>query len=244
MMIISQLNTTPIDSDFYNVAIIGDSISRGRSEGTVNAPAGTLFEYNNGSLNEVSDIVDAATGSYVPKLAERLNVLTGKKLNVSTNGSGGSKFSTYDNNNDWSTTGDLYDDMVTDVNSLTASTGQGLDAIIIILGINDARKNATIPNIQSDVVSLINRLNSTFTYPKIFIVQIGKTENGVTTRTLQVRDMISNGVNGVVESYNNVRLGADLSTYIDDMFFDGLHLSQDGNNNLGTELANNMYLHL
>lgn len=230
-------NTTPI-SNSLNIVVLGDSISAGTSDGVGSAAAGTLFELQGISLQEITtDIFGANTGSWMPKMAETINTLSGKTVNISTNGFGGSEFAPYLDNNNWSTLGNKYAPMKTDADYLVTSTGQAVDCFIIILGINDARGTTSIAQVETDAISLVTRLNTDYNNPEILFVQIGKTTTGVTTRVLDVRNIISNGVDGLVETFSNVSLGASLVGYADALYFDGLHLTQAGNDQLGTELG-------
>jgi hypothetical protein len=212
--------------------IIGDSIAKGTSNGVGNANDNVLYEFVSGELvNIPNDVQAAATGSWMPSFANKLNQELGRKINVSTHGSGGSEFSPYLDNNNWSTSGTLYSPMKSEVNALALL--KNINAFIIILGINDARGTSNLGDIESNAFSLIDRLNSDFNTPKIYMVQIGRTESGVTTKVLNVRSIIED----LVSTYSNVKLAASLASFDNSFFYDNLHLIQSGNNTLGEELA-------
>lgn len=230
-------NATPISNEL-NLVVLGDSIAFGTSDGVGDALAETLYELNGINLQEVIlDVNGANTGSWMPKLAETVNSFNGKKVNITANGSPGSEFAPYLDNNNWSTSGLNYDLMKSNANYLTTLTGEAIDYFIIILGINDARGTTLIPTIEADALSLVTRLNTDFSNPKILFVQLGREAAGVTARVLSVRDIISNGVDGLVETYANVDLGTSMAGYDNALYFDGLHLTQVGNDQLGTELG-------
>lgn len=217
--------------------ILGDSISKGTSNGVGDANSDVLYEFNGTSFDVViNDVAAANTGSWMPSFANRLNEFLGCNVNLSTNGSAGSEFSPYLDNNNWSISGTLYSPMKVEADALALL--KNINGFIIILGINDARGTASISQIETDAISLIDRLNSDFSNPKIYIVQIGRTESGVTQRVLDVRDIISNGVDGLVETYSNVKLCASLADFDNSYFYDNLHLTQTGNDILGEQIAN------
>ena len=229
----------PLVAQKLSFLVVGDSIANGTSNGTVSAQSGNLKEWNGSVANNVNDVANANTGTWMPKMADKLKELTGKYTIVSADGSGGSEFHPYLDNNNWSVSGTLYDPMKVKADALIQSQGD-IDGIIMILGINDARGTNAIIDIENSAISLINRLNTDFNTPNIFIVQIGRTESGVTQRVLDVRDIITNGTDGLVETYNNVKLVADLSQFPDIDFYDNLHLTQDANNTLGETIAINI----
>lgn len=223
---------TPTPTTDRTFVVLGDSISRGTSNGVGNADAETLYEFTGGDLTEVvNDVQAAATGSWMPVLANRIKLIVDKKTNVSTNGSGGSEFSPYLDNNNWSTTGSLYAPMKTEAESL--SVLKPLTAFIIILGINDARGTSSLVDVENNAISLIDRLNADFDTPKIYMVQIGRSESGVTSRVLSVRGIIED----LVATYDNVQLAASLATFSNAFFYDNLHLNQLGNDILGRQIA-------
>ena len=231
----------PILTDL-NLLIIGDSVGSGTSNGTVDVQNGILSEWDGASLNAVTtDIAGANTGTYVPKFAERINEVTGRKVNVIETAVGGAEFSPYLDNNNWSTLGTLYASMITKSNSFVNSTEKSIDYILIILGINDSRGTTALATIESDANSLITRLNADFPNVPKLIYNTGRQAGNYATnqRWLDVRNIITNGVDGLVETYPSVYLAGDLiNDYGSSAFYDGLHLNQTANNQLGTDLAN------
>ena len=238
---ISTGDENPQGDAYKKFIVLGDSISRGTSDGVGVAGSSTLYEWNGGQIyNRTGDVINAVTGSWMPSFAVNLKSLTSKKVLMCTNGSGGSEFYPYLDSNNWSTSGNLYDTMVNNSNSMINAFGD-IDGVIIILGINDARGTAAISDIRTAAFSLIDRLNTDFNTSNIFIVQIGRKESGVNQRVLDVRDIISNGVDGLVETYNNVYLSASLADYPDSDFYDNLHLNQTANNLLGTQISDYIF---
>jgi hypothetical protein len=234
-----SINSIQIDE--LNVLIVGDSIANGTSNGTVDVLDGILNEYRSGSLNAITtDLADANTGGYMAKFAERINQRTGGIVNVIEAANGGSEFSPYLDTNNWSTSGDRYAAMKIETDGFTANTGKTVDVIVIILGINDSRGTTDLVTIETDAISLIDRLETDFPSIPKMIYQLGRQSGAylIDARWLGVRDIISNGVDGLVETYTNVHLAGDLiNDYGDGAFYDLLHLNQATNNLLGSNMA-------
>lgn len=237
MMLYFQKINSSLSASEKTFVILGDSIAKGTSNGVGNTNDNVLFEYDGINFLEIeNDILGANTGSWIPSFANTLSGLTGSKIYVSTNGSPGSEFAPHLDDNNWSSTGTQYSTMKSE--ALNIQTIKPIDGFIIILGINDARGSTSVAQITIDAFDLIDRLNDDFNNPNIYIVQIGRTESGVTSKVLQVRDIITNGVDGLVETYSNVSLCASLATFDNAYFYDNLHLSQSGNDILGEQIAN------
>ncbi|WP_157494124.1 hypothetical protein [Fulvivirga imtechensis] len=192
------------------------------------------------------DLQDANTGGYMPSFAEKLFELTGKQTYVSENAEGGSEFSPYLDNNNWSQSGNLYAPMVAEAESFETYLGRSIDVIIMILGINDARGDTSLATIESDAFDLIDRLAVDFPDVPVMIVQRGRMSGGSYASDPQwigVGEIITNGVDGLVETYSHVHLAEDLSDTDEypistpAAYYDSLHLTQEYNNKLGENLA-------
>lgn len=224
------------------IVVIGDSIARGTSDSDGPTPtAGTVYEWNGSSTVQVgsTDLVSAATGSPWPKMGIDYNTATTRKIVYSSSGSGGSNFSPDGDNNNWSTTGTLYNAMKTKVNNGLANIGLSRPrAIFMILGINDARASSNLATVEADVISLFDRLYTDYPNTRVYVVNVGRENAGIVTARI---DSVRGYIQTEVTARENVFMAADLRTYaIDHPEYyddDNLHLNQTGNNALGAELA-------
>lgn len=226
------------------VLIIGDSTSAGSNNSTGNGPspaASTAYYYRRTTTDIVqitSDIVSAPNGTQYPQMCTDYYNATGKKLVVIPCGSGGSNFSSEGDGNDWSTTGTLYAQAVTDAhNALSLLELAKLKYILIAsLGINDARGAVALSTIQSDISSLISRLQTDFPGVPIMIEQIGRSE----TASLNARiGSIRGYLKQVCIDNDNVHIiGGLISLFAAGGYgTDNLHPNQTGNNYRGSMYA-------
>lgn len=230
-----------------NVLAIGDSLMNGSTNGTATAAAKTLFESSRtggiASVVEVSDMADTGTGTCFPSMASKFKSLINKELVVVEQAFAGSNFSPDGDNNNYSVTGDNYGLMQLDADEyLTTQNVASFDFIYIILGINDVVADTLLTTVETDAVSLITRLRADYgTSTPILICQLGRHPDvGYASDPfwLGVKDIISNGVDGLVETYSNVYQVADLiNDYGEAAFHDGLHLDQTNTNKLGEDVA-------
>lgn len=224
----------PQDTSPLRLLNLGDSISRGTSDGVGNATDGRLFEWDGAALNQINnDVEDALTGSPYPSMADELFSLTGRILHVVNTGIGGAEFSPNGNNNNWSASGDNYGLMITKSDSYTTSVSDTFDIIRITLGINDARGTANLATISLDTISLIDRLIVSFPGIPIIINQLGKS-----TASQPRVDSVRADIDNLVSTYANVFAAKDLNDYPIEDYFDGLHLDQAGNDQLGIDDSN------
>jgi hypothetical protein len=229
---------TDIEFEKLRVFVIGDSIARGTSNGVGSATADTLKEFNGTNFVDIAagaDVATAATGSRYPSLADRIFTSTERVTHIVNGGSGGSDFSPDGDTNNWSTTGTAYAAAKTKANNYLATQPAGtvFDIIIITLGINDVNGATALATIDTDAISLIDRINIDWPNTKIIVNQLGKGgSNG--TRNDAVRATIAN----LVATYSNVHAATDLDTYPAEAFYDGIHLNQAYNNQLGIDDAN------
>lgn len=221
--------------------IIGDSIARGTSNGVGPTPsAGTVYEYF-GSVIEVGsdDLEEAVTGSQWPKFGIDYNAATGFKPVFINKAEGGSEFSPYLDNNNWSTSGTRYALAQTAAANCLAALGvTQLRAIFIVLGVNDARGTSSLTQIQLDVDSLFNRLQDNYPGTPVYMVNVGRTESAISNARIDaVRSYITSAVNGNAL----FKMAFDLRDYANDnpeyYGADNLHLNQTGYDALGAELA-------
>ena len=145
-------------------------------------------------------MIDANIGSPWPNFGIELNGFTNAVINISHSGFGGSEFSPYLDTNNWSTLGTRYTPSKDKALAMLSDAGVSkIDGILIILGINDARGTTSYATIQNDMQSLIDRINTDFNTPNIYIAQIGREESGDTQRVFDIRgfilDLVSNNTN-------------------------------------------------
>jgi hypothetical protein len=256
----------PDESDYVTrgnaeiIVVIGDSIANGTNERNGLRgpdPGGALMEWANGELHIItgSDTKTANHGSWHPSHAIHYKKKTGRNTILVEHALGGAEWYPHNDNINWHETGNLYTPMMTDVkNALTHFGVKKVRAVYIILGVNDARGTQTMAKIKQGMTSLIDRLNNDLNTPTIRIVNIGRAEQGMTNRVLDVRKLIDNpdanyiyndgqkhGL-GLVQHYINVELADDLARYEGLGFYhtDNLHLTQAGNNYLGEFLAKSL----
>lgn len=224
--------------------VIGDSTSAGSNNSTGNGPApvsGTAYYYRRATTDIVemtADIVAAPLGSQYPQFCTSYFNGSGKKAVIIPTGVGASNFSPDGDTNDWSTTGDNYAPAVTDARNTLALLGlTKLKAIFICsLGINDARGSAVLSTIQSDITSLLTRLQSDFPDVPIIMEQIGRDETAsLTARIGAIRGYIKTAV----IANPNVYLLGGLSPLFSNGGYgvDNLHPNQTGNNWRGEQMA-------
>jgi hypothetical protein len=249
-LLISQ-NATSDDTNGQGqqaILVIGDSFTKGSNDDTGPGPtptAGTSFYYrsSNNTVIEIgaNDLEFARNpptdGSPWPQLAIDFNTITSRKAVIIPCGFGASTFAPNGDNNNWSTTGDNYAIAVGDAGNCMSLLGvTKLKAIIIILGINDARNAVSLATIQSDVASLITRLQTDFPDTDILVVQIGRSETAMgNDRIYAVRQYLKTACidNDRVFMIGGL-LGAPAAGLVS---ADNIHLSQTGNNAIGQILA-------
>ena len=229
--------------DYDVFPIIGDSIAAGRStlsEVGTTATAATVYEFNNSdTLVELTtaDVHTAVDGSPWKKFGVDHNSNTSRKVMLVPQGSGGAEFYPDGDNNNWYTSGTLYDAMKSRVASaLTEANANTPKGIMVILGINDIRSSNSVANIEIGIDSLFSRLIADYPNTEIYISIPGRKETTpYDVRTFPVRRklrdvalantnvIIANAI-GVQESWGNYQA-------------DNLHLEQSGNNIVGEQFA-------
>lgn len=238
------INQTSLNDEQYFV-ILGDSIAEGASEAVGPTPtSGTVFEWDGASNVEItsSDVSTANLGSPWPQFGVTFNGLTEKKIVLQCDGASGSEFYPHLDTNNWSTSGTLYAPMVTKAKAGMANIGVTAPrAVIVVLGINDARGTETIANIETAAMSLITRLTADFPSSDIFLVEPGNSGSPTPSqRILDVRQIVNdlatdntNTYMGFDEVKNFYNADPGLDRYMPDI----LHPNQKGNNEIGSTLA-------
>lgn len=233
-------NVSKTYKENYYFAVFGDSIARGTGEAVGPTPSdGTVKEWNGTTFVNVqaSDMINANIGSPWPNFGIYLNNFTGATINISHSGFGGSEFSPYLDTNNWSSLGTLYDPSKDKALNMLSTAGVSkIDGVIIILGINDARGTTAYETIQSDMQSLIDRINTDFNTPNIYLAQIGSAEFGDTQRVLDIRGFILN----LVANNSNLFMAYDEMPFFTDrgwMRTDNLHPNKLGNDAMGKGFA-------
>jgi hypothetical protein len=228
-------NLSPI-----RILVIGDSIANGTNELgtgenepdnpdysiTGHARPNTLFEWNGSSMVEIeNDVIDANNGSVWPEMANKLKELTGRKTHLVETATGGDGMARGKPNN-WHSTGNRYAPMITKANSyLSNENVSKFDFICIIGGTNDVYSGEPLTNVEPDLYDLIDRLNIDFPNTKIVWSNIhNRTERS---------GKISGYINDIVAYYPNVYAGESIHNYATNYMFDGVHLTQEGNDLFG-----------
>lgn len=228
--------------------IIGDSTAAGQNnvvKGVGPTPtAGTSYYYRR-STNTViqigaTDLALAANppsdGSPWPQFAISYNATSGKKACVISTGVGGSTFSPNGDNTNWSTTGSFYSLAVTDANNCMAVLGvTKLRGIYISCGTNDIGAATALSTVESDINSLITRLQTDFPGVDIVMMQVGL---HVATQS-QRRAAITQYIKNAAINNSNVYLLGGLAALLaaGNMTFGNVHPHQPGNNDLGKQYA-------
>lgn len=124
---------------------------------------------------------------------------------------GGSEFIPNGDTNNWSPTGTRYAAMVTTANAALASKNiNRFRAVRIILGTNDIRAGAlTLPDIYAGMVSLIDRINTDFFTPKIYMTITNFYDGAVSSMDARKWGMLKNFYD-LAAAYTNVELDSSM----------------------------------
>lgn len=239
----SAATTTPDGRQAF--VIIGNSIASGTETAGGKGPApaaGTVFEFNGTSIVEVgaNDLSTSNSGSQWPRFGIDYYNITGLKPVFINTASGGAEFYPNNDNNNWYTTGTLYAAMQTKVANGLAALGVTKPAAILIeLGINDARGAKTLTSIQEAVSSLSSRLTVSFPDVPVYYTYPGRMETAISNGRI---DLVRSYISSTVTSYSSTHsIAFDLRTFATDhpeyYGTDSLHLNQAGNNAYGAALA-------
>lgn len=224
--------------------VIGDSIFAGGNalaSSTLPTP-GYAYEFYNGALYPVGlsgSVAPAAETekSPWPKFCSDYFADTRRIPLIINRGFSSSTISTANDNNDWQTSGNHYNDAVTAANDALTLTGiSQLTAIFIDLGINDVQNlngtgSFTVAQINTFLGNIITNLNTDFPGVPILYTQIGRsTTILVNSRLTGVRNSIKN----YCISNAGVHFAGSLSAFqVGNLYEDDIHPDQVGNDYLG-----------
>ena len=228
-------NTNPI-----RMLVIGDSIANGTNENGVgeneppnpdfsitgHANPDTLFEWDGSQLLETeNDIIDANNGSMHPSFANKIKEITGRKTHIIETATGGDGMATGKPNN-WASEGNRYAPMLVKANSYLQNQGVGSFTFIKITGgTNDVYTTTPLEEVEADFFNLVDRLHTDFPNTKISWSNIALR----TERMMQINQIIQR----VVDQDPLVYIGEAVDNYYPDLMFDGVHMTQEGNNIFG-----------
>jgi hypothetical protein len=230
----STPDEVPSVSGTISILNVGDSISRGTSDGVGDAVDGTLEEWDGTQMVSITeDVIDANTGSFYPAMAAKLVELGADKLQVVNAGSSGARIYRAGDNNTWTGDGVLYGIMKTKANNYLSNQGKTkFDMILVNQGVNDT---GTTGNPSFEVVEpywyqFIDQLKTDFPNTRLLINNIGFFGNNQPNQKHgKVRKMISDTIIADTICY----AGADLLSYPFEDFFDGIHADQPTNDAIG-----------
>lgn len=231
--------TVELSVNYDKFGVIGDSNADGRGGSIPSVATNTLYNWTGSSFVEVTTQSVANTGingSIYQQFATDYKAATGKAVYLINGAKGGS--SVYDSGDDdnWYTTGNLYDLWKAEVDESENVRGGGLKGIFLNVGINDVRAGTTTANIDAGFQSLISRLTTDFPGVPILVINIGRTETEVLSHALvDARQVVSD----LVEDNTNVHFIASAGTFIATSGYnvDNLHYSQTTNNAIGSMAA-------
>lgn len=225
------------------VVVIGNSIASGTTptfqDGAEPDYAQSVYESNAGVITEVTsgDLTTASEGSMWPALGNLYYKQTQLKMVFVNKGSPGSEVYPNGDNNNWYTSGTKYADMKTAVDQALVTNGTILPRMAIVeVGINDARSSNLISDITTGFHSLITRFQADYPGVPMFFINLGRRESGTPDgidqqRVVDVRaiiDDLPNHFDNVFIAYNLRELTGKVPPN-PDVFFDGLHMMQLGN---------------
>lgn len=227
--------------------IIGDSTAGHTSSATSvgpTTPADSCYLWNGTGITELTtaDINKSGPtyGTLWKKYALDVYNATGYKSVFCHHASAGSEFSPNGDNNNWSVTGSLYAPAIADCDLALAFLNLSLPhEIHISCGINDVTGSASTSDINTDLLSLISRLQTKYPGVPILIEQIGRDNvNLYSARIAFVRKALKNlaltnsGVHLINGNFSMYANGLTANPGVDDT-----HPSQDGNNHRGAMRA-------
>jgi len=199
---------------------------------------GALQEWDGSAFVAVTtDVSNANNGSMFPQFANDYFVQGYKTLLVNKSAPG-SEYSPNGDNNNWSPSGTLYNDAITECDQALAD--QGLEvpiAIFLSIGINDARGAISLPTIRADMDLLFAKLSAKYPTTPILVAQVGSADasNPNNSRIADIRRHTKR----IALTYENVCFAAELSSMRGAGYYgaDMLHLNQNGLNEWGKMYA-------
>lgn len=228
------------DTGIYDLYILlGDSLSRGNSESVGPTPtADTVFEWNGSAVVEVTtnDLAQAVTGSMWPQHGILRNTARDKKILYVNCAVGGSEIGPY--GDPWSDTGvgTLWQNAVNKVAGALLIPGAVIKGVIISGGANDYRGviKPTQAEFKTAYQSIIDRVNTEWGNPNIFLFQVGQTDSETSLSgdfRVVTRELVSENTKV------NLAL-ANLSYYAQGyMQVDRVHFTQAGNDKAGEQIS-------
>lgn len=212
--------------------MIGDSIQVTSDAAAPTPTAGVLFEWNGSAVvNVTTDLAGANLGTQAPQFANSYFSEFARKSVFINKCSPGSEYSPNGDNNNWSTTGTLYADAVTETGQCLSALGlTKLKAIFVCLGINDASGAVALATIRADMDSLYSRLIADFPGIPILVMQIGSM-SAATPVNARSADLRRHTKQKAIDNAD-VHLVAPLTSFRGAGHYDTdmLHLKQTGNN--------------
>lgn len=235
----NEFNTNSSDQQVWG--IFGDSKARGTSP-NVNETGpepfidNIVYQYVSGSGTSAintGDVNDAEYGSPWMKWGIEYYRETSYKAVFVPRGIGGSNFANPGDDFAWDNSTNRYTLAKNAVNN--ACTDIGVDyprGIIWILGANDERDGVALSTIESAIDQVFATCIADFPNTPIYIVNLGRTDNGITARVLSIRQYLEN----VCADYpNQVFMMFREANILDFYDTDGLHFTQFGNDYLGAK---------
>lgn len=233
------LTVTASETIYDLYIILGDSLSRGNSESVGPTPTeDTVFEWNGSAVVEVvgGDLAQAVTGSMWPQHGILRNAEGDKKILYVNCAVGGTEIGPYDDA--WSDTGvgTLWQNAVNKVAGALLLYGVSVKGVIISGGANDYR-NLTKPTqaeFKTAYQSIIDRINTQWGNPNIFLFQVGQTDSETSLAgdfRVVVRELVSENT--------KVHLALDNLSYYSQGYTQGdrVHWTQAGNNKAGEQIS-------
>jgi hypothetical protein len=242
-----QTNFSQDNSDNTNASeqqiwgIFGDSKARGTSpNANETGPEpfidNIVYQYISGvgtSAINSGDVNNASSGSPWMKWGIEYYRETSYKPVFVPRGVGGSNFADPGDHSSWDATGTLYTLAKNAVNNGCTDIGTTRPrGILWICGANDERDGVALGTIQTAINAIFAQCVADFPNTPIYIVNLGRTDNGVSARVLSIRGYLED----VCAAYPNQVFMMFREANILDMYnTDGLHFTQYGNDFLGAK---------
>lgn len=169
------------------ILLMGDSIAAGRNNSTGVGPtptAGTVKQWNGSAWIDVTntDVVTAtaSNGSPWPQMGIDLNTSSGEVVYLFPTGVSSSMFHTNAGYTTWQKGGTNYTAMLAYVANGLADLGPGheIDAICVILGINDVVVSSTLADVETAIDDFFADLVADFPGVPILVSQPGRKATG------------------------------------------------------------------
>lgn len=232
------------------IAIIGDSIAAGRnnSTGVGSTPtAGTVKQWSGTAWIDVedTDVVTATAfnGSPWPRMGIDLNAFFGETIYLIPCGVSSSMFYTNAGYTTWQKGDTNYTAFQTKVtNGLADCPDQGpLDAIVMILGINDIVVSSTLANVETAIEDLFADLVADYPGVPIIVAQPGRKATGTATTNFNDARFyaVRYKINEAAHTYADVHIGPSLAALVPAAGYstDDLHPNLTGDEYLGQQFA-------